>query len=158
MKLLQTNKENKALKQHKNKERIDSITEDFKNLSYKLSKSELKGIKSTLYTIEKTKRINTKKTSEYLDKLGKIILELDKYKDYDDFEYKGIKDIENLFTATIDENYYKPKLVNSGYKNKYVQYESKGDRILSIPEYFSLIENYLRELIDIRIKVNGNYN
>ena len=52
----------------------------------------------------------------------------------------------DLFTTTIDEDYYKPKLVNSCYKNKYVQYESKGDRILSIPEYFSL--KYLRELID----------
>ena len=146
--LLQTIKENKALKQHKNKERIYSIREDFKNLSYKLSKNELKDIKSTFYTIEKTKKISTKKTSKYLDKLDKRILELDKYKDYDDFEYKGIKDIENLFTTTIDEDYYKPKLVNSGYRNKYVQYESKGDRILSIPEYFSLIEKYLRELID----------
>ena len=29
-----------------------------------------------------------------------------------------------------------------------MQYESKGDRKLSIPEYFSLIEKYLRELID----------
>ena len=58
-KLLQTIKENKALTQHKNKERIDSIREDFKNLSYKLSKSELKDIKSTLYTIEK--KISTKK-------------------------------------------------------------------------------------------------
>ena len=141
--LLQTIKENKALKQHKNKERIDSIREDFKNLSYKLSKSELKDIKSTLYTIEKTKKISTKKASEY-----KRILELDKYKDYDDFEYEVIKDIENLFTTTIDKDYYEPKLVNSSYKNKYVQYESKGDRILSIPEYFSLIEKYLRELID----------
>ena len=48
------------------------------------------------------------------------MLELDKYKykDNDDFEYKGIEDIENLFTATIDEDYYKPKLVNSGYKKK----------------------------------------
>ena len=39
-------------------------------------------------------------------------------------------------------------LVNSGYNNNYVQYESKGDRILSIREYFSLIEKYLRELIN----------
>ena len=54
--LLQTIKENKAPKQHKNKERIDSIREDFKNLSYKLCKSELKDIKSTLYTTEKTKK------------------------------------------------------------------------------------------------------
>ena len=32
-----------------------SIREDFKNLSYKLSKSELKEIKNNLYNIEKTK-------------------------------------------------------------------------------------------------------
>ena len=31
--------------------------------------------------------------------------------------------------------------------NNYVQYESKGDKILSIQEYLSLIEKYLRELI-----------
>ena len=79
-----------------------------------------------------------------MDKLDQRIQELDKYQDYDDFEYKGIKDIEDLFTITIDEDYYKPKLVISGYKNKYVQYVSKGDRILSIQEYFSLIEKYLR--------------
>ena len=59
--LLQTIKENKALKKHKNKERIDSIREDFKNLSYKLSKSELKDIKSTLYTIETQKKLAQKK-------------------------------------------------------------------------------------------------
>ena len=133
-------------KQSKNKERIDNIREELKNPLYKISKKESKDIKSTLYTIEKTKKISTKKT--YLDKLDKRIQELDKYKDYDDYEYKGIKDIEDLFTITIDEDDYKPKLVNSGYKNKYVQYASKGDRILSIKEYFSLIEKYLRELID----------
>ena len=58
---MQTIKENKAFKQHKNKERIDSIREGFKNLGYKLSKSELKDIKSTLYTIEKTKKLAQKK-------------------------------------------------------------------------------------------------
>ena len=34
-------------KQSKNKERIDNIREDLKDLSYKLSKSELKEIKLT---------------------------------------------------------------------------------------------------------------
>ena len=40
-------------KQSKNKERIDNIREDLKDLSYKLSKSELKEIKKNLYNIEK---------------------------------------------------------------------------------------------------------
>ena len=45
-------------KQSKNKERIDNIREDLKDLSYKLSKSELKEIKTNLYNIEKGKKIN----------------------------------------------------------------------------------------------------
>ena len=40
-------------KQSKNKERIDNIGED---LSYKLSKSELKAIKTNLYNIKKRKK------------------------------------------------------------------------------------------------------
>ena len=48
-------------KQSKNKERIDNIREDLKDLSYKLSKSELKEIKTNLYNIEKRKKISPKK-------------------------------------------------------------------------------------------------
>ena len=44
-KLLKDIKENKTLKQPKNKKRIDSIREYLKKLSYTLSKSELKEIK-----------------------------------------------------------------------------------------------------------------
>ena len=40
-------------KQSKNKKRIDNIRGDLQDLSYKLSKSELKNIKTTLYNIEK---------------------------------------------------------------------------------------------------------
>ena len=49
---------------------------------------------------------------------------------------------------SIDEDYYKPVLLKIGYNNNYVQYESKGDRILGIHEYLTLIEKYLRELIN----------
>ena len=44
-------------KQSKNKKRIDNIRENLKDLSYKLSRSELKNIKTTLYNIEKRKKI-----------------------------------------------------------------------------------------------------
>ena len=47
--------------QSKNKERIYDIREGLKDLSYKLSKSELKEIKTNLYNIEKRKKICTKK-------------------------------------------------------------------------------------------------
>ena len=48
-------------KQSKNKERIDNIREDLKDLSYKLSKSELKEIKTNPYNIEKRKKLAQKK-------------------------------------------------------------------------------------------------
>ena len=76
------------------------------------------------------------------------MLKLDKYHDYDDYEYKGIKDIKDLFKLSIDKDHYKPILVKSGYNNNYVQYESKGDKILSIQKYLALMENYLRKLIN----------
>ena len=53
------------------------------------------------------------------------MLKLDKYHDYDDYELKGIKDIENLFKISIDKDYYyKLKLSKNGYNKNYVQYES----------------------------------
>ena len=76
------------------------------------------------------------------------MLKLDEYRDYDDYEYKGIKNVKDLFKTSVNKNHYKPKLVNIGYNNNYVEYESRGDRILSIREYLTLIEKYLRELIN----------
>ena len=94
------NKSNDSLykifkKQSENKKIIDNIREDLKDLSYKLSKSELKNIKTKLSNIEKTKKISSNKTSKYLDELDKKILKLDEYRDYDDYEYKGIKNIKD---------------------------------------------------------------
>ena len=106
-------------KQSKNKKIIDDIREELKNPTYNISKSELKDINSNLYNIEKQKNISSKKTSKYLDESDKRILKLDKYHDYDDYEYKGIIDIENLFKTLIDKDYYKPKLSKSGYDKKF---------------------------------------
>ena len=103
----------------KNKERIYNIREDLKDLSYKISKSELKEIKTNLYNIEKRKKISTKKANKYLDELDKKILKLEKYHDYDDHEYKGIKDIKDLFKSSIDKDYYEPVLVKSGYNHNF---------------------------------------
>ena len=135
-------------KQSKNKKRIDDIREKLKNPKYNISKSESKDIKRNLYNIDKQRKVSLKKTSKYLDELDERILRLDKYHDYDHFEYKGIKDIENLFKISIDKDYYKPKLNKSGYNNSYAQYESKGDKILSLREYLNLIEKYLGELLE----------
>ena len=56
--------------------------------------------------------------------------------------------MSDLFKLSINEDYYKPTLAKSGFNNNYTQYESKGDKILTLEEYLALIELYLRELID----------
>ena len=43
---------------------------------------------------------------------------------------------------------YKPTLVKSGYNNNCIQYESKGNNILTVEEYLALIEPYSIELIN----------
>ena len=53
-----------------------------------------------------------------------------------------------MFKSSIDEDYYKPTLVKSGYDSNYTQYESKGDKILTVKEYLGLIERYLVDMIN----------
>ena len=76
------------------------------------------------------------------------MLKLDKYHYHDDYEYRGIKNIQNSFNLSINKDHYKPILVKSGYNNNYIQYESKGDKILTLKEYLALIEQYLKKLIN----------
>ena len=73
---------------------------------------------------------------------------MDKYYHDDDFEFRGIRNIQDLFKLSIEEDYYKPKLVKSSYNNNYIQYESKGDKILTVKEYLGLIESYLADMIN----------
>ena len=128
----------------KTKKRIEIIREKLKELSHKLSKSELKEIKKHLYNIENKKELlEPETTKKYLDELDKKILKLDEYYEDDDFEFKEIENVQDLFKILI----YKPTLVKSGYNNNnYIQYESKRDNILTLEEYLALIEPYLREL------------
>ena len=73
---------------------------------------------------------------------------MDKYYHHDDFEYRGIKNVQDLFKLSISKDHYKPALVKRGYNNNYIQYESKGDKILTVEEYLSLIEPYLTDMIN----------
>ena len=73
---------------------------------------------------------------------------MDKYYHDDDFEFRGIRNIQDLFKLPIDGGYYKPTLVKSGYNNNYIQYESKGDKILTVKECLGLIESYLADMIN----------
>ena len=48
-----------------------------------------------------------------------------KYSDYDDFEYKAIREVKNLFDLSIYEYYYKPIKTNDAFNSNY---GSKGDK------------------------------
>ena len=129
----------------KTKKRIEIIREKLKELRHKLSKRELKEIKKHLYNIENKKELlESETTKKYLDELDKKILKLDEYYDDDDFEFRGIENVQDLFKILI----YKPTLVKSGYNNNYIQHESKGDNILTVEEDLALIEPCLRELVN----------
>ena len=129
----------------KTKKRIEIIREKLKELRHKLSKSELGEIKKHLYNIENKKELlESETTKKYLDELDKKVLKLDEYHDDDEFEFRRIENVQDLFKMLI----YKPTLVKSGYNNNYIQYESKGDNVLTVEEYLALIEPYLIVLIN----------
>ena len=58
-----------------------------------------------------------------------------------------ISSLEELETYKICLN-HEPTLVKSGYNSNYIQYESKGDKILTVKEYLGLIEPYLANMIN----------
>ena len=102
----------------------------------------------SLYGGKQKRFIRIKKTKKYLDELDEKIRKLDKYYHDNDFEFRGIRNIQDFFKLPIDEDNYKPTLVKSGYNNNYFQYESKGDKILTVKEYLGLIESYLADTIN----------
>ena len=125
-------KNNQQQIKSKNKERIEIIRKQLKELGYKLLRDELKEIKKCRYKIENKKGLSgSKKSRNYFDELDEKIRKLDKYYHDDDSEFRGIRNIQDLFKLPIDEDYYKPTLVKSGYNSNYTQYESKGDNINS---------------------------
>ena len=121
----------RALKASENKDntRIEKIREEIKKLSHKFSRQELKEIRKDLYEIKNKKgRLKSKKTKNNLNKLEERIYKLNRYYDYNDVKYRGIRDIKDLFDLSISEDYYKPIIVNTAFNNNYIRYESKGDK------------------------------
>ena len=93
-----------------NNAKIKKIREDFNELRDRFLKPKIKEIRKNLYEIEK-KNLSESKIKEIeknLLKLEENLFRLKRYYDYDDAEYKGIRDIGNLFNQSTDEDYYKP--------------------------------------------------
>ena len=89
-----------------------------------------------------------------------------------------MRDVKDLFDLSIDEDYFKPIIVNGTFNNNYIQYENKGNKskILIPSEYLDTIRPYLGDIINdhkiqgefriipviqyqtIKPKVNGKFN
>ena len=98
-----------------NNARIKKIREDFNKSRDRFLKPKIKEIRSNLYEIENKKNLSIskiKETEQNLIELEESLFKLNKYYDYDDTEYQGIRDAANLFNGTAlnqstDKDYYK---------------------------------------------------
>ena len=110
--LLSALNESKSTESEKNfhNARIKQIREEFNKLRDRFLKPKIKEIWRNLYDIENKKNLSESKIKEIeetLLELEKSLFKLKKSYDYDDTEYKGIREVQNLFNQLIDKNYYK---------------------------------------------------
>ena len=132
---------------------IENIRKEFNESKHKFSKSKRSEIRKNLYEIENEENLFASKIKE----IRRSLLELEenlfkpkKYYDYDDIEYKGIRNIKDLFDLSIDEDYYKPIITKDAFSGNYIQYESKGDKgkNLAIKKYLDMTKPYLSDIIN----------
>ena len=123
------------------RDKIRDIRVILSRLGNIVTKNEREKIKKALYEIENTTNLSDKEKEKIDDNLLELVNKLNKkeknrYHDRDDWDYHGLKDIENVFD-NIDDNYYRPILVKSSFNESYKYYESRGDKDkkLSIQQY-----------------------
>ena len=134
------------------KVKIEMIREEFNESRYKFLKLKIKEIRKKLYEIKNEKKPSKSKIKEIernLTELEENPSKTKKYYDYDDIEYRGIKNVRDLFDLSIDEDYYKPIIAKGVFDGNYIQDESKGDKgkNLSIKKYLNIINRYLIDII-----------
>ena len=117
------------------------------------SGSKIKQIRKNLYDIKSPRILSRSKIKEIekdLIELEESLAKINKHYNYNNIEYKRIRDIENLF-GEFDNDYYKSiKNENSFFNGNYVEYESRGDKDknLSPKEYLDIIRPYLSDMIN----------
>ena len=92
----------KLIKNNFDNERLKKIREDLNKSKHKFSRSQIKEIRKKLYDIENKRNLSTQKIKEIEKSLSKF----KNYYDYDDAEYIGIRDVENLFNQSTDKDCY----------------------------------------------------
>ena len=137
------------------KSKINYIRIILSRLGNIVIKNERKKIKKELYEIEKKDNLSDNEKEKIYNDLVKLANTLDKKEEHrhrnrDDLYYFGIKELENLFADIDNDDYYKPVLIKSSFKNNYKQYESREDKdkTLSVRQYLYMIIPYLSDLIN----------
>ena len=115
------------------RDKISDIRAIVNRLGNIVTSNDRKKIKKGLYETENKKNLSDKQKEKnyyHLVELVNTLNEKEKYKyhDRDDLDYHGIRDIENLFEDVNNDDYYKPLLVKSSFKENYKYYESRGDK------------------------------
>ena len=93
-------KKGKKPKTNFSKARIEKIRKEFSESSHKFSKSKINEIRRNLYEIENEKSLFESKIKDIernLTELEENLSKTKRYYDYDDIEYKGIRNVKDLF-------------------------------------------------------------
>ena len=112
---------------HRIRDTISNIRIILSRLGNIVTSNDRMKIKKELYETENKKNFSDKEKEKIYDDLVELVRTLDKneeykYHDRDNLDYYGIREIENLFDNDNDDDYYKPILVESYFKNNYKYY------------------------------------
>ena len=118
--------------------RIDDIRKKLNELKHNFPRIEFNKIRKNLYNLNNKNKLS-KKSSKYLNKLNKKIINLDKHEDF-----IGLENLKDLYSI-LD---YKPILIRTSFDYNYLEYGSEGSNSLSFMEYLNLIKPYLEDLIN----------
>ena len=141
------------------KKKLKEIRKYFSELKHRLRhrffKSKINKFRRSLYNIKIWKNLSTpeiKETKKNILELAKSLDNLKNYYDYDDNKYQRIEVMGSLFDKIdeVDEDYSKLIKTKSAFNGNYIENESKGDKdkILLRKEYFDMIRQYLRDMIN----------
>ena len=149
---------------NKIKTKINIISLILTKLDKIITNNSRKTITKELYEIlDKLDTYSQTKKEEIYNNLLKTIRTLEikqalKNVDFDAPDYFGIRDIEMLFNDINHDDYCKPILVKSAFKNNYEYYEIRGtkEENQQVDNYLKEIIPHIHELIEIRKSNNRN--
>ena len=90
------------------KARAEKVRKEFNESRHKVSKSKINEIRKNLYEVENENNLFAAKIKEIrrnLLELEENLFKSKKYYDYDDIEYKGIRNVKDLSDLSIHEDY-----------------------------------------------------